>query len=97
MGGTIFICIYFGGGKVLIHHTFPKTHVKARNEQSVPHFSYQHSCYAWVTCGSVTQARIVRELGLEPSFPYKQPENGGRGWFSSCEETKGLQEQILSG
>ena len=45
----------------------------------------------------VTQARVVRELGLEPSFPYKQPENGGRGWFSSCEETKGLQEQILSG
>ena len=34
---------------------------------------------------------------LEPSFSYKQPENGGRGWFSSCEETKGLQEQILSG
>ena len=58
-GGTIFICIYFGGGKALIHHTFPKTHVKARNERSVSHFSYQHSCYAWATSGSVTQARVV--------------------------------------
>ena len=60
-----------------------------------PTLAYQHARYAWETCGSITQARVVRELGLEPSFQYKQ--NGGRGWFSSCEETKGLQEQILSG
>ena len=81
------VCIYFGEGKVLIHHTFPK--------KTPPHSGIPTRTLCLGNLWFITQARVVRELGLEPSFQYKQ--NGGRGWFSSCEETKGLQEQILSG